>query len=58
MAVDVLEHDQLDHHEVAPPASPHGLRRFTRGGWLRALWTTPLAFGLATAIVIGIRWAR
>ena len=57
MAVDVLEHDQLDHHEVAPPASPHGLRRFTRGGWLRALWTTPLAFGLATAIVLGIRWA-
>jgi cytochrome c oxidase subunit I len=29
----------------------------TRPGWLRAAWTTPLAFGLGTALVVGVRWA-
>jgi cytochrome c oxidase subunit 1 len=55
MAVDVLEPGHVA-HPAAPPA-PRGIRRFTRGGWLRALWVTPLSFGLATALVCGIRWA-
>jgi len=38
-----------------PPAQ--GFRRFLVGGWLRALWMTPLFFGIGLAIVIGIRAA-
>ena len=41
----------------AAPTSRDGLHRLTRPGWLRAAWTTPLAFGLATAIVVGARAA-
>ncbi len=40
----------------APP-SRDGLHRLTRLGWVRAAWTTPLAFGVATAIVVGTRAA-
>ena len=54
MAVEALEHG---HGTAQRPAAPRGLRRLTRGGWLRALWTAPLGFGLATALVCGIRWA-
>jgi cytochrome c oxidase subunit I len=49
------------HHDVhAEPALPPprtGRRRFTGPGWLRAAWTTPLSFGLATALVAGSRAA-
>ncbi len=55
MAVESLEHGHEAHR--APAASPKGLRRFTRGGWLRALWLTPLVFGLSTALVCGVRYA-
>ena len=47
--------DQHGHvaHAPPPPARP----RLRRAGWLKAAWWTPLAFGIATAIVTGIRWA-
>jgi len=41
----------------APAPRRTGLRRWTAGGWLRALWTTPLAFLLATGLVAGARAA-
>ena len=55
MATEVHEHDAgaAGHH--APPRSPTGLRRFTAAGWWRVAWVTPLAFGVATAIVEGAR---
>jgi cytochrome c oxidase subunit 1 len=39
----------------APP--PRGLKRWTGPGWLRALWMTPLFFGIGFGIVVGIRAA-
>ena len=46
------------HTAVAVPKPPaQGFRRFLVGGWLRALWMTPLFFGIGLAIVIGIRAA-
>ncbi|HUK98516.1 MAG TPA: cytochrome c oxidase subunit I [Gaiellaceae bacterium] len=43
--------------EVHAPKSPTtGIHRFTRPGWLRALWTTPLFFGIGIALVCGFRW--
>jgi cytochrome c oxidase subunit 1 len=51
----VVEHEHVEHPPVAP--APRGLARFRRPGWLRALWTTPLAFGIATGLVCLIRWA-
>jgi len=46
------------HTAVAVPRPPaRGFRRFLVGGWLRALWMTPLFFGIGLAIVIGIRAA-
>ena len=54
MAV-VVEQEHVEQH--APPRPPaRGIRRFTRPGWLRALWVTPLTFGLVTGIVCLIRW--
>ncbi len=41
----------------APAPRRTGSRRWTAGGWLRALWTTPLAFLLATGLVAGARAA-
>ena len=41
----------------APAPRRTGIRRWTAGGWLRALWTTPLAFLLATGLVAGARAA-
>ena len=54
MAHGILEHEHPEVHP-APRPKPAGLRRLTAGGWLRALWTTPLAFGVATGLVTGIR---
>jgi cytochrome c oxidase subunit 1 len=56
VTTDVHEHGVT--HEVghAPPP-PRGLRRLTAASWLRALWVTPLGFGLATALVVGARAA-
>jgi cytochrome c oxidase subunit 1 len=42
-------------HAPHPPRT--GLRRLTGPGWLRALWLTPVAFGLATLLVLGSRAA-
>jgi cytochrome c oxidase subunit 1 len=42
-------------HTPAPRRT--GVRRLTGAGWLRALWTTPLAFLLATGLVAGARAA-
>ncbi|MEZ5100372.1 MAG: cytochrome c oxidase subunit I [Thermoleophilia bacterium] len=42
-----------DHHGPPPPWLQRGPLR--RGGWLKALWTTPLSFGLATAFICGLR---
>ncbi|MDQ3888976.1 MAG: cytochrome c oxidase subunit I [Actinomycetota bacterium] len=59
MVVDVHEGHRRtaeDHQpHASPPAPPRGRRRWTTGGWLRALWGTPLAFGLATGLVAGGR---
>ena len=55
MAVDVRE---IEHEPVhAPPPPRRGLRRLTGAGWLRVLWTMPLAWGLGTLLVIGVRSA-
>jgi cytochrome c oxidase subunit 1 len=49
-------HGQHEEHPVAaPPPRRTGLRRLTGAGWLRALWLTPLMWGLATLLVIGAR---
>jgi cytochrome c oxidase subunit 1 len=53
--VELKEHEVL--HAPLPTRPRRGLRRFTGPGWLRVLWTTPLAFGIATGIVIGARAA-
>ncbi|HSK17018.1 MAG TPA: cytochrome c oxidase subunit I [Gaiellaceae bacterium] len=42
-------------HAPQPPRT--GRRRLTGAGWLRALWMTPVAFGLATLLVLGARAA-
>jgi len=55
MVVEVAHHERVV-HEAPPAPAPRGIRRFTRGGWLRALWMTPLGFGIATALVCGIRY--
>jgi cytochrome c oxidase subunit I len=44
-------------HGHTPPPRRTGARRFTGPGWLRVLWTTPLAFLLATGLVAGARAA-
>jgi len=55
VAVDVRE---IEHEPVhAPPPPRRGLRRLTGAGWLRVLWTMPLAWGLGTLLVIGVRSA-
>jgi cytochrome c oxidase subunit I len=41
----------------APPPPRRGLRRLTGPGWLRVLWTMPLAWALGTLLVIGARSA-
>jgi cytochrome c oxidase subunit 1 len=42
-------------HGTPPPRE--GLRRWTGPGWLRALWLTPLFFGVSTGLVALCRWA-
>jgi cytochrome c oxidase subunit I len=37
------------------PVTAPGVHRLTRAGWLRAAWTTPLAFGLVTGLVLAVR---
>jgi cytochrome c oxidase subunit 1 len=56
MAVETHERERLE-VEHGPPSGRRGLRRFTAGGWLRALWLTPLSFAFATALVLGSRAA-
>jgi len=41
----------------APPPPRRGLRRLTGPGWLRVLWTMPLAWALGTLLVLGARSA-
>jgi len=55
VAVEV--HHEIEHHPAHGPPPRRGLRRLTGAGWLRALWTMPLGFGLATLLVIGARAA-
>jgi cytochrome c oxidase subunit I len=46
-----------DHSHVhVPPPRSGPLARFTRPGWLRVLWTTPLFFGIGIGLVTLIRW--
>jgi cytochrome c oxidase subunit 1 len=45
------------HIEAPTKPPPQGLRRWLGPGWLRALWMTPLFFGIGLAIVVGIRAA-
>jgi cytochrome c oxidase subunit 1 len=40
-----------------PPPPRRGLRRLTGPGWLRALWFMPVAWVLATLLVVGCRSA-
>ncbi len=55
MAVETREHEQ---HAAPPPLPPRrGLRYLTGAGWLRVAWLVPLAFGLATLLVVGARAA-
>ena len=53
MAVESREHE----HTATQAAPPRGKwrRRLTTGGWIRAAWVTPLAFVLATLLVLGCR---
>src|SRR5215204_3123089 len=56
MATEVQrEHEAHAVHEHAAPPARRGWRRLTGPGWLRALWTSLLAFGLATGLVAGAR---
>ena len=57
MAVEVHETYEAEHAPVQPPPPRRGLRRLTGPGWLRALWLMPIAWGLATLLVIGCRAA-
>jgi cytochrome c oxidase subunit 1 len=43
-----------EHHAPAPPR--RGLRRWTGPGYLRALWLTPLFWGIGFGIVVFFRW--
>ena len=43
----------VDPHAAPPP--PRGWHRVTAPGWYRALWTTPLFFGIGVAIVLVAR---
>jgi cytochrome c oxidase subunit I len=54
MAVEFHERDVAAAHG-APPAGRRN--RWTAAGWLRVLWVLPLAFLLATILVIGLRLA-
>jgi cytochrome c oxidase subunit I len=45
-----------DHSTPIPATSSlGGVRRLTRPGWLRAAWTTPVAFLVATGVVLAVR---
>src|SRR5262245_45930253 len=54
MALETREHEHTA--VAAPPPRGKWRRRLTTGGWIRAAWVTPLAFVLATLLVIGCRW--
>jgi cytochrome c oxidase subunit 1 len=54
VAVETREHEE---HAVQGPPPRGGRRYLTGAGWLRAAWLAPLAFGLATLLVIGARAA-
>ena len=59
MSTHAVDHaNETEHHEShAPPPPPTGLKRLTAPGWIRAAWATLLAYGIATALVTGIRWS-
>ena len=49
--------EHADHGHHGPPPPPTGIHRFTRPGWWRAAWTTPLVGFLGLGLVCLIRWA-
>jgi cytochrome c oxidase subunit I len=54
LAVTVHERE----HEVTPtPPERRGRKRWTAGGWLRALWVVPLSFVLGLLLVLAARRA-
>src|SRR3954452_8828930 len=53
MALETRGHEHTE-MQTAPPRGKWR-RRLTTGGWIRAAWVTPLAFVLATLLVIGCR---
>src|SRR6187401_2302505 len=53
MALETRGHEHAE-VQAAPPRGKWR-RRLTTGGWIRAAWVTPLAFGLATLLVLGCR---
>ena len=53
MALETRGHEHTE-VQAAPPRGKWR-RRLTTGGWIRAAWVTPLAFVLATLLVIGCR---
>jgi cytochrome c oxidase subunit I len=54
MTETVATHDVHAEHAPAPP--PRGLRRLLAPGWIRALWMTPLFFGIGVGIMGLVRW--
>jgi cytochrome c oxidase subunit 1 len=48
-------HDQHAIEHGPPPPPPRGWRLLTTGGWLRALWMTPLFAALGFGLVVGLR---
>jgi cytochrome c oxidase subunit I len=55
LAVDVYERDHVETHAAPPPR--RGVRRWTAGGWLRALWVMPLVFVVNAVLDIAARKA-
>jgi cytochrome c oxidase subunit 1 len=51
--VTVVEHEP---HAARPPVK--GIHRLTAPGFLRALWTVPLAFALGVGLTVLIRWLQ
>ena len=55
--VTVVHRDELSTHDLHPGPAPRpsGLRAWLVGGWLRAIWMTPLFAGIGVGLVVGIR---
>jgi cytochrome c oxidase subunit I len=52
-----VSHTAAVHAPNTPASQPSGWHRLTSAGWIRAVWTTALFFGLGTALGPGIRAA-